>query len=86
MPTDAPDDARVPSRPEQLFIIYDERAMPDLEGPDDAVVLCTARSLREARRDVRRMFPRGVIYQYDVRKSANGERDELVNEMFVEDN
>ena len=59
-----------------LFIIYDERAL--LEGPDEASVLCTARSLREARRDVRTMVPRGVIYRYD------DVHHQLVNETFIE--
>lgn len=63
--------------PEHLFVIYDERAM--LESTDEASVLCTADSLKEARRDVRTMFPRGVIYRYDVQ----GDR-ELVNETFIE--
>ena len=60
----------------KLFIIYDERAM--LEGTDEAAVLCTAGSLKEARRDVRTMFERGVIYSYDVQGA------ELVNETFEE--
>lgn len=60
---------------EHLFIIYDERAMGG--NTDDAAVLCTAKSLKEARSDVRTMFPRGVIYQYDVRG------DQLVNERFA---
>lgn len=60
----------------KLFIIYDERAM--LEGTDEACVLCCANSLKEARRDVREMFPRGVIYEYDT------QGQELVNERYVE--
>jgi hypothetical protein len=58
----------------KLFIVYDERAM--LEGTDEAAVLCTAQSLKEARRDVQTMFPRGVIYSYDR------DGDTLVNEQF----
>lgn len=58
----------------KMFVIYDERAF--LDGTDEASVLCTARSLKEAKRDVREMFPRGVIYSYDMKG------DELVNEQF----
>lgn len=65
---------------EKVFIIYDERAM--LEGTDEAAVLCMARSLKEARRDVREMFERGVIFQYDVKPGTPN--DELVNETFIE--
>lgn len=64
----------------QLFIIYDERAM---SGTEDAEVLCVARSLDAARRDVKSMFPRGVIYQYDM-QPREGKNDELINETFVE--
>lgn len=60
---------------EKLYVIYDERAM--LGDTDDAQVLCTAHSLKEAKRDCRTMFPRGVIYEYDVHGK------ELVNERFV---
>lgn len=60
----------------QLFLIYDERAM--LEGTHRAVVLCTAKTLAEARHDVQTMFERGVIYRYDT------QGDELVNETFIE--
>lgn len=63
--------------PEKLFVIYDERALT--EGTDEAIVLCTAGTLKEARRDVRTMFPRGAIYEYDVVNN-----NELVNERFVE--
>ncbi len=61
---------------EKLFIIYDERAV--LGETDDAAVLCTAKSLKEARQDVRTMFPRGAIFSYDV------QGEELVNEEFIE--
>ncbi len=64
------------SEPRKLFIVYDERAMS--MNTDDAAVLCTARSLKEARHDVRTMFPRGVIYSYDT------DGDALVNEQFEE--
>ena len=60
----------------QLFVIYDERAM--LGSTAETTVLCTATSLREARRDVRELFPRGVIFRYDVRGK------QLVNETFIE--
>lgn len=59
---------------DKVFVIYDERAM--LGSTDEASVCCTARSLKEAKRDVRTMFPRGVIYSYDV------QGEELVNEQF----
>ena len=66
-----------------LFIIYDERAM--LGETDEAAVLCTAKSLKEARRDVREMFPRGVIYRYDIQPKPNGNPvPELINETFIE--
>ncbi len=68
-------DPALPTATRHLFVIYDERAM--LEGTDDAAVLCTAHSLKEAQRDCRTMFPRGVIYQYDV------QGNELVNEQFI---
>ncbi len=64
------------SEPRKLFIVYDERAM--LDGTDEAAVLCTAQSLKEARRDVRTMFHRGVIFSYDTKG------EELVNEQFEE--
>lgn len=68
--------AKSSSVPEKLFIIYDERAM--FEGTDEASVYCTASTLKEARRDVRTMFPRGVIYEYD---RVDGQ---LINEHFIE--
>lgn len=60
----------------KLYIIYDERAM--LMGTDEAVVLCTAHSLNEARHDVRSMFPGSPIYSYDIHG------DQLLNEQFEE--
>lgn len=58
----------------RLFILYDEWAM--LEGTDEATVLCTANSLKEAKRDVRTMFPNAVIFSY-----AN-DGNQLVDEQF----
>ncbi len=60
---------------ETLFILYDERAEGgDTEG---AAVLCTARSLKEARRDAKD-YGRCAIYAYDI----SGK--ELTNERFIE--
>lgn len=68
----------------RMFVIYDERAI--LEGTMEASVLCTARTLEEARRDVRTMFPRGVIYQYDIQPKVTNDPLvlQLVNETFIE--
>jgi hypothetical protein len=66
---------------QKLYVIYDERAM--LEGTDEASVCCTASTLKEAQRDCRTMFPRGVIYRYDVREEE-GFASELVNETYIE--
>lgn len=62
----------------KVFLVYDERVMlaPRM-CTDDATVLCTARSLKEAERDVDTMFPRGVIFSYDI-----GPKDELINETY----
>lgn len=48
----------------RLYILYDSRAASG--STDAAVVYCTARSLKEAKRDKREMFPDAVIYSYDA--------------------
>lgn len=68
--------AETPKKLGTLFILYDARAFGG--DTDEAAVLCTARSLKEARRDRRTMFPGAAIYQYDT------QGDQLVNERFVE--
>jgi hypothetical protein len=66
-----------PKKRETLFILYDGRAYPGA-NTSEASVCCTARTLKEARRDKLTMFPDAFIYEYDV----NG--NELINERFVE--
>lgn len=61
--------------PEKAFIVYDERG---ILAPEDAAVLVSCDSLKEAWRYVRRDFGSGAIYEYDV----TAER-ELVNEALV---
>lgn len=48
----------------KLFVIYDGRAIDG--NTEDASVYCCADSLKEAKRDVREMFPDGVIFSYDT--------------------
>jgi hypothetical protein len=67
---------------EQMYIVYDERAAGG--DTDDALALCTAKTLHEARRDVQRRFPRGVIYRYDVESDPSDGSDILLNESFIE--
>jgi len=67
---------------ERLFIIYDGRAR--FVDPNECSVLCCAKTLAEARSDIKTMFPDGVIYEYDVLCSRPGQRDELVNGKLVE--
>ena len=62
---------------EKLWVIYDERAI--LEGTDEATVLVSAQSWKEAQRDARDFaldYGCVVIYEYDVKPGTN----ELINE------
>jgi hypothetical protein len=68
------DRAAAPAEPPKLFIVYDERAMS--MNTDDAVVICTAKTQREAESDVDSMFPSGVIFSYDTKG------DKLLNEQY----
>jgi hypothetical protein len=54
------------ARPKKVFILYDGRAK--YGDTDDAAVLCTAGSEREARHDSRTTFSRidGIWYEYDL--------------------
>jgi len=52
------------SAKKKAYVLYDERALYDV---DNAAVLTVSDSLREARADRRDMFPNGVIYEYDER-------------------
>lgn len=61
----------------RLYILYDGRAASG--DTDDAIVYTTARSLREARRDKREMFPDAVIFEYEV-----GTDGALINGRLVE--
>ena len=63
----------------KLFVLYDERARGG--DTDEALVLCCAESMAEAKRDKRRMFPTAVIVEYDVHHLPGGAR-ELVNEVI----
>ena len=72
------DAARLP-KPEKLFVLYDERAMSG--NTDDAAVMCCAKTLKEAKRDKREMFPTAVIVEYDVVRKDG--KDELVNEVIL---
>lgn len=49
---------------EKLYVLYDERAC-GAQGTDDAVVLCTAYSIKEAEDDAT-MFGVTACYSYDV--------------------
>lgn len=64
------------SMSKKLFVIYDERAIDG--STDDAVVMVTASSLKEARSYAGEYGNRCALYAYDERG------DELVNESFVE--
>jgi len=75
------DAARLPQK-KKLFVLYDERAMSG--DTDDAAVLSCADSLKEAKRDKRRMFPTAVIVEYDVEPAPKpGEPDALVHEVIL---
>lgn len=63
-----------------FYIIYDQRAYS--EGTDVAAVLSCANSLKEARRDVREMFPGSPIFGYDQDTSKTP--PQLINEWLVE--
>lgn len=68
----------------KMFVLYDERARGG--NTDEALVLCCAQSMKEARRDKRTMFPNAVIVEYDVVPSkAPGQNDQLVNEVIHAD-
>jgi len=54
----------------KMFLLYDGRAW---KNPDDALVLCTADSEEEARRDSQDHPPDSVWYEYQI----NG--DKLIN-------
>lgn len=60
----------------RLYIIYDERAYT--MDTDDAMVMCTADSMKEAREDRDSMFPGCPIYSYAI----NG--DKLEDQRFEE--
>lgn len=47
----------------RLYIVYDQRAYS--EEPSECTVMCTANSLKEARRDRNEMFPGCPIYSYN---------------------
>ena len=59
----------------KTYIIYDSRAA--FGDTDEATVYETCNSLKEAREDVRDMFPDGVIFEYDL---VNGE---AINERMI---
>jgi hypothetical protein len=61
----------------KTYIIYDARAMT--LGPDEAQVLCCAKSLREARKDAR-MFGECAIFEYDL----DEEKGEATNGILAE--
>lgn len=64
-----------------LYVIYDERAI--LGSTDDALVLESCSSLREAKRsgwDGRRQ-PLGAVYKYNIVPTDG--TDYLENEMFI---
>jgi hypothetical protein len=61
----------------KMFLIYDLRAACGGDT-DEAMVLATAHSLKEARRDARDQGG-GAIFQYDLKGS------DLVNERWIED-
>jgi hypothetical protein len=47
-----------------VFVVYDMRAA--FGDTEDAAVLVTAGSVKEARRDIKDMFGEGVIYEHIV--------------------
>jgi hypothetical protein len=57
-----------------LWVIYDERART--MGTDEAAVMDTAESLKEAKQSVRQNFPDSVIARYE----CHG--DQLLNEVI----
>lgn len=61
--------------PSKAFIVYDERG---ILAPDDAEVLVSCGSLKEAWRYLTGTFGSGCIYEYDVTPES-----ELVNEALV---
>ena len=59
----------------KAWIVYDERGILD---PDEAAVLVSCESLKEAWSYLRKDFGNGCIYEYDVTPG-----NELVNESLV---
>lgn len=68
------DPSSTPTTLRVLYVLYDGRAEDDT---DDASVYCCARSLKEAKRDKREMFPDACIWAYDE------DGDQLINERRV---
>lgn len=61
----------------KMWVLYDERANYNV---DEALVLSTAFSRREAWRDKKDMFPNAVIFEYEDREGelVNGKRITLL--------
>ena len=65
-----------------LYLLLDERWHTD---PGDAAVLCSASSLKEARRDRATMFPNSVIVRHKILGTKDKDGAWLVgDEEFVE--
>jgi len=47
----------------RTYIIYDHRAY--LEDPEECIVMCTANSIKEARKDRDKSFPGCPIYSWN---------------------